>query len=122
MVEDNELNLEIERELLEAEGFRVEAARDGREGLDRVRASQPGEFALVLMDIQMPVLDGHAAARALRSLPDPALAAIPIVALSANCYDEDKRRSAESGMDAHLSKPVNMPELLKVMESLLTDR
>ncbi len=122
VVEDNELNLEIERELLEAEGFRVEAARDGREGLDRVRASQPGEFALVLMDIQMPVMDGHEAARAIRSLPDTALAAIPIVALSANCYDEDKRRSAESGMDAHLSKPVNMPELLKVMESLLTDR
>lgn len=119
VVEDNDLNLEIERELLEGEGFQVDAARDGREAVERVSGSHPGEYAIILMDIQMPVMDGYEAARAIRALPDPDLAGIPIVAVSANAFEEDRRRSSESGMDAHLSKPVDIAQLMELVEELL---
>lgn len=122
VVEDNELNLEIERELLEAEGFQVDAARNGKEAVERVQASRPGEYAIVLMDLQMPVMDGYQAARAIRALPDPVLADIPIVAVSANSFEEDKRRSSESGMNAHLSKPVDISQLMELVEELLSKR
>lgn len=122
VVEDNELNQEIERELLEAEGFRVDVAGNGREAVERMQAARPGEYAIILMDIQMPVMDGCEATRAIRALPDPAAANVPIVAVSANSFEEDKRLSAESGMNAHLAKPVNISELMEVIERLTADR
>ena len=93
MVEDNLLNLEIQRELLESEGFRVDTAVHGREALEKVEAAAPGEYSLILMDIQMPVMDGYQAARAIRALPDPQKAGLPIIAVSANAFEEDKRLS-----------------------------
>ena len=121
VVEDNELNQEIERELLEAEGFRVDTVWNGQEALERMKSAKPGEYAVILMDIQMPVMDGYEAARAIRALSNRSVAKVPIVAVSANAFEEDKRRSSESGMNAHIAKPVRIPELMEVIESLLRD-
>lgn len=115
LVEDNELNMEIETELLGELGFLIEPAGDGREALERVKNSLPGEIDLILMDIQMPVMDGWQASQAIRSLPDPALAGIPIIALSANVFESDIRRSMECGMNAHLKKPLDIPKLLQTI-------
>ncbi len=118
LVEDNEINLEIETELLEEAGFFIDTATDGSDAVEKVSASRPGDYDLVLMDIQMPVMDGRQAARAIRGLKDPVLAGIPIIALSANAFESDIRASIESGMDAHLTKPLDFPMLLRAIERL----
>lgn len=118
LVEDNEINLEIETELLEDQGFAVESAADGSLGVEKLCAAGPGHFDVVLMDLQMPVMDGYQAARAIRRLADPALAGIPIIALSANVFESDIRASLESGMNAHLAKPLDMPQLLRTIQEL----
>lgn len=115
LVEDNEINREIETALLEGLGFLIETAADGSIAVEKIKASRPGEFALILMDIQMPVMDGRQAARAIRHLEDPALSRIPIVALSANAFESDKQLSIESGMNAHLTKPIDVPLLLETV-------
>ena len=126
MSEEKELNLEenfsrLDQlvELLESEGFRVDTAVHGREALEKVEAAGPGEYSLILMDIQMPVMDGYEAARAIRALPDPQKAGLPIIAVSANAFDEDKRLSSESGMNAHLAKPVDLEELLEAIRRVM---
>lgn len=118
VVDDNELNLEIAVELLQETGFEVESARDGSMAVERLRRAAPGEFALVLMDIQMPVMDGCSAAREIRALDDPAVASIPIIALSANAFEEDKRMAIESGMNLHLAKPLDIDTLLEQIDRL----
>ena len=118
VVEDNELNREIAQDLLEDAGFLVETAADGAEAVEKVKASRPGYYALILMDLRMPVMDGHTAARIIRALPDPGLANVPIVALSANTFDEDRKRSAESGMNAHLAKPLDVDRLLELVSGI----
>lgn len=118
VVEDNELNREIAVDLLEDAGFLVETAGDGAEAVEKVKNSSPGYYALVLMDLRMPVMDGHSAARAIRALEDPELANVPIVALSANTFDEDRRQSAESGMNAHLAKPLDVDQLMEVISRI----
>lgn len=122
LVDDNEINLEIETELLKELGFRVETASNGKEAVDRVEASFPGEFAFVLMDIQMPVMDGREAAEKIRRLDDPVLARIPIIALSANAFESDRRLSSESGMNAHLTKPIDVPILLETISRIIDIR
>ena len=119
LVEDNQLNREIACELLQREGLLVETAEDGTIAVDMVAASQPGYFDLVLMDIQMPVMDGYEATRAIRRLPDQKLARIPIVAMTANAFEEDKKNALAAGMDDHLAKPINMNWLLETMARLL---
>ncbi len=116
LVEDNELNIEIERELLEGEGFTVDVAENGRIAVDMVERSQPGEYIIVFMDIQMPVMDGYQATRAIRALSDPVLSHIPIVAVSANAFEEDKRKSSECGMNDHIAKPVDISRLLSAIQ------
>lgn len=118
VVEDNELNREIAVDLLEEAGFLVDTAGDGAEAVEKVKNSRPGHYALVLMDLRMPVMDGHSAARAIRALGDPGLANVPIVALSANTFDEDRKQSAESGMNAHLAKPLDIDRLLEVISGI----
>ncbi len=118
VVEDNELNREIAVDLLEEAGFLAETAEDGAEAVEKVKASQPGYYALILMDLRMPVMDGHSAARAIRALENPELARIPIVALSANTFDEDRKQSAESGMNAHLAKPLDVERLLELISGI----
>ncbi len=122
LVEDNEINREIETELLQDLGLLVEAAEDGSVAIDIISHAKPDEYALIFMDIQMPIVDGYEATRTIRSLENPALANIPIIALSANSFEEDRQRSRESGMNAHLAKPVNIPELLGVLTNILVPK
>ena len=119
LAEDNELNREIAEELLSDSGFVVETAEDGTVALEKVKNSVPGYYALVLMDIQMPRMNGYDAARAIRALEDPKLAAIPIVAMTANAFDEDRKRALESGMNAHIAKPIDIKKLLEVLTEIL---
>ncbi|MDE6585737.1 MAG: response regulator, partial [Clostridia bacterium] len=122
LVEDNEMNLEIETEILEDYGFLVDTAKNGKISVDKVTASEAGYYALILMDIQMPVMNGWEATAAIRHLPDPDLAQIPIIALSANALESDKRASIETGMDAHLAKPLDVPLLIKTIAKVLSGR
>ncbi len=115
LVDDNDINLEIESEILRGLGFLTDMAEDGNVAVEKVKNSQPGEYALILMDIQMPVMNGWQATRSIRMLDAPELASIPIIALSANAFESDKRASIESGMDAHLEKPINIPVLLETV-------
>lgn len=118
LVEDNEINQEIETEILEGLGFHIELAENGKIAVDKIRNSIPGHFGMILMDIQMPVMDGWEAAKAIRRLDKPELASIPIIALSADAFESDKRKSIESGMQAHLTKPMEVPLLLETMASV----
>lgn len=119
LVEDNALNSEIARCLLEDAGYTVDAAENGRIAVDMICAADPSTYDLVLMDIQMPVMDGYAATRAIRALPDPLRATVPIIAVSANAFSEDRRRSLESGMDAHLAKPLDINRLQALISTVV---
>ena len=119
IAEDNALNMEIARTLLEGYGLIVEEASDGKEAVEKVAANEPGYFDLVLMDIMMPVMDGLEATHAIRTLDRPDCQTLPIVAMSANAFDEDVRRSLASGMNGHLSKPIDLGKLREVLESYL---
>ena len=122
LVDDNDINLEIESEILQGLGFLTELATDGSIAVEKVKNSRPGDYFLVLMDIQMPVMNGWQATRAIRSLEDSTLANIPIIALSANTFESDKRNSIESGMDAHLEKPMDVPVLLDTIAKIIYQR
>ena len=115
LVEDNELNREIAVEILLESGFQVETAEDGTVAVEKVSKAEPGYYDLILMDIQMPIMNGYDAARAIRALPDPALAGIPIVAMTANAFDEDRKLALEAGMNDHVAKPINVNRLIQVL-------
>ncbi len=119
LVEDNEINVEIATELLKNVGFRVDTALNGKIAVEKVAKEKPEEYDLILMDIQMPVMDGYQAARLIRGMEDPKRAGIPIVAVSANTFDEDKKLSMESGMNAHIGKPIDISELLLLIRELI---
>ncbi len=119
LVDDNELNLEIEAELFQDIGFSVDTADNGQTAVEKIRNASPDEYALVLMDIQMPVMDGYEAARTIRKLEDPDRSSLPIIALSANAFDEDRRMSRESGMNAHMAKPLDMSRLLELIATII---
>lgn len=122
LVDDNDINLQIETEILRGLGFLIETATNGSIAVEKVKNSSPGDYSLVLMDIQMPVLDGRQAATAIRHLPNPALANIPIIALSADAFENDIRMSIECGMDAHLTKPIDIPLLLETIAKTMQIR
>lgn len=115
LVEDNEINLEIETAILEGMGFQTDTAENGSIAVQIMEKAEPDEYALILMDIQMPVMNGRQAARAIRRLENKVLARIPIIALSADAFESDKRKSIESGIDAHLPKPIDVPLLLETI-------
>ena len=115
LVEDNELNREIAREILIEEGISVTEAVNGAQAVEHVRVAKPGDYDAVLMDIQMPVMDGYEATRQIRLLPNPGLSGIPIIAMTADAFAEDKRRALEAGMNDHIAKPVNVKTLLTVL-------
>lgn len=119
IVEDIELNRELAQTLLEEEGFLVEAVPDGCDAVDAVRGHGAGYYDLILMDIQMPVMNGYEATRAIRALPREDCPRIPIVALSANARDEDRRLSMAAGMNAHVAKPFDIDGLVKVINGLI---
>ena len=119
LVEDNELNREIAQEILREYGFRVDTAENGAVAVEKVSAAAPGSYDLVLMDVQMPVMDGYTATRQIRALDDPARATIPILAMTANAFDEDRRNALESGMNGFLSKPIVIGDLVQELHKIL---
>ena len=119
LVEDNELNSEIAVEILNEYGFLVDTAENGAEAVEKVKNSKPGNYDLVLMDVQMPVMNGYEATRQIRALKDPALAGITILAMTANAFDEDRKKALECGMDGFLSKPIVIEELLSTLQKNL---
>ena len=118
LVEDNEINQEISKMILEEAGFTVDVADDGSVAVEKVRAAEPGRYDLILMDIQMPVMNGYDATRAIRALDSP-LSNIPIIALSANAFAEDKMNSLGAGMNDHVGKPIDVERLLSVLRQYL---
>ena len=120
LVEDNELNREIAQELLTESGFLIETAIDGSIAVKMVEASEPGYYDLILMDVQMPIMDGYAATRAIRALDNKALANIPIIAMTANAFASDKKAALDSGMNAHVAKPINIELVINVINTLIS--
>ena len=119
LVEDNELNREIAQEILREYGFRVDTAENGEVAVEKVSTAAPGSYDLVLMDVQMPVMDGYTATRKIRALDDPARAKLPILAMTANAFDEDRRNALESGMTGFLSKPIVIGDLVQELRKIL---
>ncbi|MCR5833618.1 MAG: response regulator [Selenomonadaceae bacterium] len=119
LVDDIEVNREIAKMLLEASGFIVDIAVDGSDAVDKVISSN-GDYDVVLMDIQMPIMNGYEATKAIRALPDSKLAKIPIVAMTANAFSEDVKAATDAGMNAHVAKPIDMPNLLGTLSKILT--
>ena len=119
LVEDNELNREIAQEILREYGFRVDTAENGAVAVEKVSAAAPGSYDLILMDVQMPVMDGYTATRTNRALDDPARAKVPILAMTANAFDEDRRNALESGMNGFLSKPIVIGDLVQELHKIL---
>ncbi len=119
LAEDNDLNAEIASFILEQEGMAVEFARDGQEAVEKFRTSPDGYYDLVLMDVMMPVMDGMEAARAIRLLRTPYAQNVPIIAVTANAFSDDRERSAAAGMNGHVSKPLDADKLIRVMRECL---
>lgn len=119
LTEDNEMNREIAEEILTREGFVVECVSDGGEAVEQMKAAKAGYYSLILMDIQMPKMNGYEATRQIRALPDKKGKSIPIVAMTANAFEEDKKNSLEAGMDAHVSKPIDVKLLLSTLGEVL---
>ena len=119
LVEDNELNREIAQEILREYGFQVDTAENGEVAVEKVSTAAPGSYDLVLMDVQMPVMDGYTATRKIRALDDPARAKIPILAMTANAFDEDRCNALESGMNGFLSKPIVIGDLVQELHKIL---
>jgi len=119
LVEDNMINMEIAQMLLEHSGFLIETAENGKIALEMTAASEPGYYDVILMDVQMPVMDGYMATRAIRDLPDPGLASIPIIAMTANAFQEDIKKAEEVGMNGHIAKPLDIPSMKATLQHVL---
>ena len=119
LVEDNMINMEIAQMLLDQAGFVIETAENGKIALEMTAASEPGYYDVILMDIQMPVMDGYTAAQAIRALPDPGLAGIPIIAMTANAFQEDIKKAEEAGMNGHIAKPLDIPDMKSTLQRVL---
>lgn len=119
LVEDNELNREIAQEILREYGFLVDSAENGAVAVEKVSTAAPGSYDLLLMDVQMPIMDGYTATRKIRALDDPARAKLPIIAMTANAFDEDRRNALESGMNGFLSKPIVIDDLVQELRKIL---
>lgn len=122
LVEDNGINREIEEELLKNLGYRVDTACDGVSAYEMLKSAEPGQYALVLMDIQMPGMDGYETARAIRRLEQAAISSIPIIALSSDAMEEDRRKSLKAGMDEHMSKPFDIDALQELIDRILKEK
>lgn len=119
LVEDNEMNQEIARMILEEAGFSVDLAENGREAVDKIAAGPSGAYDLVLMDVQMPVMNGYQATREIRSQKDPQRAGVSIIAMTANAFDEDREEAERSGMNGYVAKPIDINSLFKTLEAVI---
>lgn len=122
LVDDNDFNREIAHIMMEEEGAVIEEATDGKEAIDKIKTSKPGDYDLVLMDIQMPVMNGYDATKEIRNLSDKQLANIPIIAMTANAFEEDKIRAIEAGMNEHLAKPISIDELKHTIKKVCINK
>lgn len=119
LAEDNELNQEIAVTILEEAGFIMEVAENGQIAVDMVKKSEPGYYQMVLMDVQMPVMNGYEATRQIRSLENEELSSIPILAMTANAFEEDKQEALRAGMNGYIAKPINIEELFAALKLIL---
>ena len=119
LVEDNPVNVEIAQMLLTQAGFNIETAENGERAVEKVSGSEPGYYDVVLMDIQMPVMDGYSAAKAIRALSDPARAGVPIIAMTANAFKEDVEKAQDAGMNSHIAKPLDVNMMMTTIASVL---
>ena len=119
LVEDNAINMEIAKMILDQQGFMVEEAENGQVAVDMVSQSEPGYYDAILMDVQMPVMNGYEATRAIRALDDKALASIPILAMTANAFQEDVQAAKDAGMQAHIAKPIDVAVLVEELAAVL---
>lgn len=119
LVEDNELNQEIAKTVLEEIGFEVDVADNGKKAYEKMQMATPSTYDVILMDIQMPVMDGYEATRCIRSLTDEKKARIPIFAMTANAFEEDKQNAFAAGMDGHIAKPVDVRRLIETLAKAL---
>ncbi|MDE6593017.1 MAG: transporter substrate-binding domain-containing protein [Oscillospiraceae bacterium] len=119
LVEDNELNREIAQTILETVGFTIDTADDGSVAVERMKEMPAGTYDLILMDVQMPIMNGYQATRAIRALEDPVKAATPIVAMTANAFDEDRKEAMDSGMNGYAAKPIDIEKLMGTLKELL---
>ncbi|MCI8886587.1 MAG: response regulator [Hungatella sp.] len=122
VVEDNELNAEIAQSLLEERNFEVDCVYDGAQAVERIKNTEPGTYDVILMDIMMPVMDGLEATRTIRAMEREDCHTIPIVAMSANAFDDDLKKSVECGMNGHLSKPVEVDKLYQTLGKIIQGR
>ena len=119
LAEDNELNQEIAVEILQEEGFMMDVADDGMVAVEKLKEAVPGQYDLVLMDIQMPILNGYEATKQIRALNKPGISDIPIIAMTANAFDEDKKAALEAGMNGHIAKPIDTVVLFQTLDQVL---
>ena len=119
LVEDNMINMEIAQMLLEQAGFLIETAENGKIALEMTAASEQGYYDVILMDVQMPVMDGYMATQAIRALPDSGLAGIPIIAMTANAFQEDIKKAEEVGMNGHIAKPLDVSSMKATLQHVL---
>lgn len=121
LVEDNDMNQEIAYEFLTGAGYAVDVANNGQEAVEKMQSAQAGDYDIILMDVQMPVLDGYKATGMIRGLPDRSVAAIPIVAMTANSFEEDRMEALNRGMNGHIAKPIDFKELFALLDKFLLD-
>lgn len=119
LVEDNELNQEIAQAILENVGFVIDTADDGTVAVDMMKNKSAGTYDVVLMDVQMPIMNGYQATRAIRALDDPAKSGIPIIAMTANAFEEDRQEAIEAGMNGYVAKPINIDKLMETLKDIL---
>ena len=120
LAEDNELNQEIAVAILEEAGFTTEIAENGQIAVDMMKKAERGYYQMILMDVQMPVMNGYEATRIIRRLKDKGGASIPILAMTANAFEEDKREAMKCGMNGHIAKPIDIEKLIETMGKILS--
>ena len=122
LVDDNEMNREIAEELLTEKGVIVETANDGDVAVEKINNAKPGEYELILMDVQMPRMNGYEATKAIRALGDDKKANIPIIAMTANAFEEDRKNALVAGMNGHLAKPIDDQKLTQTLMEIRMSR
>ena len=119
LVEDNELNKEIAVTILEEKGFSVDTANDGTVAVEKMEKADKGTYDLILMDVQMPIMDGYEATRRIRNFKDADKASIPIIAMTANAFEEDRQNAVNAGMNGHIAKPIDVSILMQELKNIL---
>ena len=122
LVDDNNINRQIARGILKAYGFVIDDAENGQEAVEKIEGSESGYYDLVLMDVRMPIMNGYEATRKIRAMEDETKAKLPVIAMTANSFEEDIKAAKDVGMDAHIAKPIEIPVMMEVLSDILNNR